>query len=268
MKKQPSLFCSVLFVATLVCSVGCSSSSNDKALLKNFFENYYANPFTMKDYEHTEIKTRIITDYAIRGLEGSYIAHYSFSCASGKITFSDSTSYVSFILSPSVLSTESVDIPVTVNVEVENAFNATYSMTCCYKPYTNYFADILLANQKIKKGYRTIDKTAIAWQTITSGHYYSDRTFSVDFSQDKCTYYVKKYEKTTGSPYNIKESNIFYYFGGNDPRIEGLTTGTFFVNGSTYTSKDTEDITSYYWFQRANDVFKQYGDTDRITQIS
>ena len=269
MRKSLLLACLALLLGVSGCSSGGSASNNDKALLKNYFANYYSSPFVMDDLKYYASDWQMVTNYDIAGLKEWYNVNYSYSCPSGKITISNSKSSVLLEISSSILGKEFMDIPVNVTVEVEKAFAATYTMTCRYKPYTGYFAELLLTNRTYKKGYyKTKGEATITWQYITSGHYYHDRTFSADFDQEMCTYYVKKYEKMTGAPYNIEEFSIYYYFGDGNPRIEGLSTGTFYIDGSTYTSENTEDVNSYYWFQYANDVFKQYGDTRYIAQIS
>lgn len=263
-KKSLLVPCLILLIEVSGCS---SNSNNDKILLENYFANCYSNPFLMNGLTCTKTNWEMLTNYSIAGLKGHYNVNYSFSCPSGKIKISNSTNFVTLDVSPSALGKEFTDIPVNVGVAVEGAFNATYTMTCRYRPYTNYFAYILLSNLTLKKGYQVKGGTSLCWQSVASGHYYTDHNFWPDFSKNVCTYYEKKYEKMTGAPYNVREYNAVYYFGDGNPRIEGLTTGTFYVNGSTYTSNDTADQNAYYWSKAANDVFKQYGDTAYITDF-
>ena len=177
---------------------------------------------------------------------------------------------ITFTVSTSALKVDPVDIPIDVTVSADCGFNKTYTKTLRYKTYTEYFADIFAKEARVSYDSAT-NKNGVSElyeQSISSGHFYSDYYNIFDFNNKTYTYKLIEYEHDIYGSYNQTEYVTTYYFGDSNPRIEGLTTGTYYVGSGSYSSSDRNDDLVYFRCIQLNNLFKNYSDSRFITSIS
>lgn len=255
-------------------SLSClsSCSGGDAKKLGEYFADYYDQKFEVDTFRHIEPDSRPISDQEIPGLKKVYTACFSYYSGDDNLTIvqNSGSSYIAFEVSASALSVDYVDIPVYVSVKVENVYSGNFTKVFRFKPYTYYFANILADSQNVS--FHLIDNknnvSTLSNTFVTSGHFYYCYVLTADFNHKTFTSHLQHYERETGARYNIVERDIVYYFGNDNPRIEGLSNGTYYVDGSEYAAGDSFDADAYFYCKKANNVFKLYNDTRYITAIS
>lgn len=266
----------VIFLAMLTtCVSSCSSKyDRDQKLLKDYFTSYFSNKIEVDSLSYTQYDYMTVSDSKIPGLEGIYTVDFEFVPLDYNMTRSYKSGWggrlVSLTISTSGLSKEYVEYPVNVSVQVKGVYSETFVMTLRFKPYTHYFGKIFVADNHLS--YDSIKEdgttTEIFNEWVTSGHFYKDDTYKVDFTNGTFEFKRTQYEKDTSGAYNFQHYSALYYFASNNPRIEGLSTGTFYIDGSTYNATNTLDDLTYHYSKKVNDVFKKYNDNRFITLIS
>lgn len=262
----------ILMVAVLL--TGCSSSSNDRKLLDQYYTMQFALPCKMDDFSLVEYTSKSVGSSNIPGLKNSYVVDFSYSFPS-VIKTSMSSGWggelIKLTVSTSALRVDPVDIPISVTASAVNCgFEKTYTKILRYGSYTKYFAEVFAKEANILYSSAT-NKNGVSQlfkQSVSSGHFYTNFCDIFDFNNQTYTYKIIKYEKGTGSPYNQTEYITTYYFGDTDPRIEGLTTGTYYVSSGTYSSSNGNDNLVYSRCVKLNNLFKKYSDNRYITSVS
>lgn len=214
-----------------------------------------------------------VNSYNVPGLEESYLVYYSYSTNSSYLTITSDSKGAFFSFSSDGLRKESVEISVIVSVEAENIYSGSFTRIYEFQSYREYISYILAKEYHIPHDMIINNKSepnvsSIYRQTIRSGHFYNNYYYTVDFNNNTATFYLKEFEKGIDDPYNIHEYEAIYYFGDGNPRIEGLTTGTYYVDGSSFKSDDSKDLSAYSYATKVNDVFKRFKETEFISGIS
>ena len=142
----------------------------------------------------------------------------------------------------------------------------TIATTFVFKCYTEYIMEIYLGMLPSSKWYE-IRSDHIFDDYVKDGHYHHEFSKYFHLEEKYVEHHGCFYEYTQGmGTYNHQEYNARYYFDDN-PRIEGLSGGTYYV-GNEFTSGGIFDAETYTFAQKVNNIFKLYGDSRYITEIS
>ena len=258
-------------LAVLFVLIGCSSGNRDAQIMDEYLSNEYNKTISMNTFVYSHIGSEAYSEFDIRGLKNIITTTFSFSSPTGELSVTTETGkssgYKFYRVRPNLeaLGKSSVDLPLNVNCYCDCGLNNTYTLTLHYGPYTSYLAYIYQLNRHVSDS--SVNNNVFSYKSVRNGHFYYEHKYTFSHANTSLTYYVYSYEKDANlGIYNKQTYEATYYYDSN-PRIEGLTTGTYYVTG-TIEADNTDDSQIISAAKQLNEIFKSYSDFDYVTAIS
>jgi len=277
--KKINTFVILIFIS-FACFICTSCTNKDIKLIEQYFENYFSRVEAVDTLIHTEESEKYLTSYVVPNIKKDYKARITYSGNNDIMVVKKDDSnylYVSF----DALSSEPTEITLNVKVNLDSFFDDTFNVkdysiyemnfkkTFSYGSYISYFGNILADYANISYDHITNkdNLTIIAKSYIRDGHFHTNYVYQMDFNKNTFEYHRVEYEKIVGSSYNHKRYEAIYYFDQNNPRIEGLNSGTYYIGQGEFTSTDSTDKEVYQYCKKINEIFKKYSDNRYIQNL-
>ena len=256
----------ISFIFVILTCLFCTSCTNtDIKLIDQYLENYFSPVKEVDDFISSEKGELYLTSVEIPRLKKVYIVHITYMGNGDILSIRDgSANYLH--ISPEALSTDYTEITLTVKAGIDSLYEKTFKKTFRYKPYTNYFGNILVDSARMSYDHVTNEngKTIISKSYIDNARFHTNYLYLMGFNKNTFEYHCVEYERMLGSTHNLKKYEAVCYFDSNNPRIEGLTIGTYYIGQGEFNSTDSKDKEAYKYSKKVNEIFKKYSDSRHI----